>query len=283
MPRSVSDFTPEPLVTWPRMLCNWFWNASRVALPFSGPAVLVDGSNPVNVCMLLSTPFNAVTNLSIEAWAEEVSGLIVSVVGVFAADACCRLSVTPVIALLTTLLALVAAKPLIEKLASCAACVCVNASDDRPPSPPDGVTVMALAAPVAVPASTRRDPVVEVMMLAVTPGLLDAELIAAAMPASELLVESMVIAVDAPPTAMVRVPVPTAAALPANTGFEVKVAEVARLFTCSEYWPATASEVVVAVAMLLSATVAANPANWLASSSGGSASFRVSSAEAKVP
>ncbi len=72
--------------------------------------------------MLLSTPFTAVTNLSIEACAEEVSGLTVSVVGVLggrcllqierhagdgAADHdCC---------------ALVAAKPLIEKLASCAA------------------------------------------------------------------------------------------------------------------------------------------------------------------
>ncbi len=49
--------------------------------------------------------------------------------------------------------------------------------------------------------------------LALTPGLFGAELMAAAMPASVLLVESMVIAVDEPPTEMVRVPVPTAAVL----------------------------------------------------------------------
>ncbi len=71
--------------------------------------------------MLLITPFNAVTKPSIELCAAVVSGLIVSVVGVFTADACNRLRVTPVMALLTTLLALVAPKPLIEKLASWAA------------------------------------------------------------------------------------------------------------------------------------------------------------------
>src|ERR1700733_6264061 len=232
--------------------------------------------------MLLKTPFTAVTNLSIALWADEVSGLIVSVVGVPPAEAVCKLIVTPVIAPLTALLALVAAKPLIEKLASCAGCVCVKASTDRPPSPPDGVTVIAFAAPVAVPVRISREPDVVVMMLAVTPGLLGAELISAAMPASELLVVSMVIAIELEPTATVSVPVPTAVAELARCA-EVIVADVARLFTCNEYWPATPSEVVVAVAMLGSATVAANPANWLGSSSGGNASFRVSSAAVKVP
>jgi hypothetical protein len=80
--------------------------------------------------------------------------------------------------------ALVAQKPLTEKLASCAAVVWVRASAASPPSPPDGVTVMAFAAPVAVPVRTNRDPSVAVMMLAVTPGLFAAELIAAAMPDS---------------------------------------------------------------------------------------------------
>ncbi len=55
-----------------------------------------------------------------------VSALTVSVVGVLAADAPSRSSVTPVIALLTTLLALVAGKPLMEKFASWAAWVCVK-------------------------------------------------------------------------------------------------------------------------------------------------------------
>ena len=51
---------------------------------------------------------------------------------------------------------------------------------------------MALAAPVDVPDSTKRAPSVVVMMLAETPGLSAAELIADAMPASVLLLESMV-------------------------------------------------------------------------------------------
>src|SRR5271167_4881268 len=124
--------------------------------------------------MLLRTPFKAVTNLSIELCAAEVSALTVSVVGVSAADAPNRLMVTPVMALLTTLLGLVAGKPLIEKLASCAAWVWVNASDARPPSPPDGVTAMAFAAPVVVPVRISRAPSEVVMMLAVTPGLFGA-------------------------------------------------------------------------------------------------------------
>src|SRR5208337_2498780 len=121
----------------------------------------------------------------------EVSGLTVSVVGVLAVEGCSRSMVTPVMALLTTLLALVAAKLLIEKLASCAARVCVKAKVARPPLPPEELTDIALAAPVAVPAMTSRAPAVVVMMLAATPGLLLAELIAEAMPANVLSVESM--------------------------------------------------------------------------------------------
>ena len=119
-----------------------------------------------------------------------------------------------------------------------------------------------------------------VITLALTPTF-GVELMAEAMPASVLLVESMVIAVDALPTAMVSVPVPTAAVL--DSGAEVAVATVARLFTSNEYVPATASEPVVALAMFLSATVAANPASWVGSSSAGSESFKVSSAAVNVP
>ncbi len=46
------------------------------------------------------------------------------------------------------------------------------------------------------------------MTLAVTPGLFAAELIAEAMPESVLLLESMVMEVDAAPTPKVSVPVP---------------------------------------------------------------------------
>ena len=82
-----------------------------------------------------------------------------------------------------------------------------------------------------VPVSTKREPPVVVITLALTPAL-GVELMAAAMPESVLSVESMVIAVEEPPTAMVSVPVPTAAVL--DKAAEVAVATVARLFTSKE-------------------------------------------------
>ncbi len=142
---------------------------------------------------------------------------------------------------------------------------------------------MAFAAPVAVPAMTSRAPAVVVMMLAVTPGLLLAELIAEAMPARVLSVVSMLIDVEAPPTAIVRIPVPTTVEEPPSNGLDVRVADVARLFTSREYWPATAPEVVLADAMVLSATVALRPDNWLGSSRAGSDCWSVSRALVKDP
>jgi hypothetical protein len=70
--------------------------------------------------MLLSTPFSAVTNAVIEACAVVVSGLIVKFVDVSfvvgcvksAAEAPARFKVTPLIAPVTILVALVAALPL---------------------------------------------------------------------------------------------------------------------------------------------------------------------------
>jgi len=127
--------------------------------------------------------------------------------------------------------------------------------------PSVSTTVMVLAAPVAVPDNTSRAPSVAVMTLALTPGLLGAALIAAAIPASVSLDESMLIEVEEPPTVIDRVPVPTTASAPAATGAEVSVCDVARFCTASEYCPATALEVVLAEAMLGSATVASKPAS----------------------
>ena len=59
--------------------------------------------------MALITPFTAVTKVPIEVEAAELSALMLSVVGVLAADAPSKSRVTPVMASLTTLLALVAA------------------------------------------------------------------------------------------------------------------------------------------------------------------------------
>ena len=67
------------------------------------------------------------------------------------------------------------------------------------------------------------------------------------------------------------------------TGAEVRVAAVARLLTSREYWPATASEVVVAEAMVLSATVASKPASWLGSSRAPRLDCRVSRALVNEP
>ena len=86
-------------------------------------------------------------------------------------------------------------------------------SEDNPPSPPDCVTVIPLPVPVAVPDSTSRAPSEAEMMLALTPGLFGAELIAEAMSASVLAVDGMLIEVEAPPTAMVKVPLPMVTSL----------------------------------------------------------------------
>jgi hypothetical protein len=117
-----------------------------------------------------------------------------------------------------------------------------------------------LEAPVAVPDSTNREPKLVVRMLALTPGLLVALLIAATMPCRLLSLGSMAIEVDAPPTLIVKVPVPITVVSVA-TGCEARLAAVAKLVTCSEYWAGTASEVAVAEAMVVSARLAVRPAN----------------------
>ncbi len=116
--------------------------------------------------------------------------------------------------------------------------------------------MIALAAPVAVPVSTSRAPAVVVITLAVTPGLLGAALMAEAMPDRVSLLESMVIEVEALPTASVERTGADRRVSPLATGAEVSVAAVARFCTSSEYWPGAASELVLAEAMVLSATVA---------------------------
>jgi hypothetical protein len=105
---------------------------------------------------------------------------------------------------------------------------------------------------------------------------------AEAIEAKVLSLESMLIAVDWSPTDKVKVPVPTTELELANA-WEVSVVLVARLFTSKEYCPATASESVLAVATVLSATVASKPASWLEVSRPCAADCRVSSALANEP
>jgi hypothetical protein len=120
------------------------------------------------------------------------------------------------------------------------------------------------------------------MMLAETPGFPGAELMAEAIPAKVLSLESILMAVDWLPTDSVKVPVPTCELELANA-WDVNVALLARLFTSKEYCPATASELVVAVATVLSATVASKPASWLEVSIPCAAVCKVSIALANEP
>ena len=96
------------------------------------------------------------------------------------------------------------------------------------------MTVIALPAPVVVPVSTSRAPSVAVMMVALTPGLFGAALIAEAMPASVLSVGSMLMVAEELPTLMVKLPVPIGVAELA-TAAEVSCVAVARFCTVSEY------------------------------------------------
>jgi hypothetical protein len=127
-----------------------------------------------------------------------------------------------------------------------------------------------------------RAPSVVVMMLAVTPGLFGAELMAEAIPCSVLSVESMLIGAVRPPTVIFSVPVPTVEVALA-TGPDDSDAAVAMFFTAIEYCPATAPEVAVAVAMVLSATVAVKPASAAGSSMLASVLCSVSRALVNVP
>lgn len=110
----------------------------------------------------------------------------------------------------------------------------VTARLDSPLSPDRLLTptLITLAAPVLAERSTRCAPSVPVTIVAVTPGLFDAELIAAAMPESVLFVESIEIDVDLPPTLSVSVPVPSCCV--ALNAPEDSVCDVAICVTATE-------------------------------------------------
>jgi hypothetical protein len=87
---------------------------------------------------------------------------------------------------------------------------------------------------------------------------------------------------DVPPTLIVKLPVPMLV-FALVTGADVRVAALARFWTANVYVPATAVEEAVADAMLVSPTVASNPARVLALSTAARAVCRVSSELVKVP
>src|SRR5258708_17885929 len=163
--------------------------------------------------MLVCRPFSAATKVPMEVWALCVSLPIVKVVGGLAAVGLTKFSVTPLMAPLTWLPALVAAKPLTEKFASWAACVCARLlrpfagsywSTASPPSPPDCVTLIALAAPVAVPDNTRRAPAEGGGGLALTPGVVGGLLMAGAIPFRGFVVVAVGVGRGTAPSADVR-------------------------------------------------------------------------------
>src|ERR1700681_471299 len=137
---------------------------------------------------------------------------------------------------------------------------------------------MALAAPVAAPDSTSRAPSAVVRIVAVTPGLSAALLMASAIPDRVLFEVSMLRALDLPPTAIVKVPVP-------NVGFaaEDRLAAVAKFCTVREYCAGIAAVVADAVAIVRSPMVAVRPARLTFVCSGISAACSVARALLKVP
>src|SRR6202051_4410929 len=137
---------------------------------------------------------------------------------------------------------------------------------------------MAFAAPVAAPDSTNREPSFVVRIVAVTPGLSAGLLMASAIPDRLLFVVSMLMALDLPPTAIVKVPVP-------NVGFaaEDRLAAVARFCTVREYCAGIAAVVADAVAIVGSPMVAVRPARLTVVCSGISAACSVARALLKVP
>src|SRR5450631_1442727 len=86
-----------------------------------------------------------------------------------------------------------------------------------------------------------------------------------------------------PPTEICNVPVPTMAVAPAELGAELKLAAVAKFCTAIEYWPVTALDVAVAVAMVASPTVAVRPASCAGSCKAVNVAWKVESALLKVP
>jgi hypothetical protein len=120
------------------------------------------------------------------------------------------------------------------------------------------------------------------MILALTPGLFEALLMAPAIPARVLSLEEMAMVADVEPTLIVKFPVPTVVAELVNAA-DVSVVEVARFCTANEYVPATAVAEAVADAMLVSPTVASNPANVLVLSTAARAVCSVSSELVNVP
>jgi len=108
-------------------------------------------------------------------------------------------------------------------------------------------TLMPFAEPVEVECSTRWAPSAPLTTVAVTPGLLVAELIADAMPATVLLVLLSEIVVLAPLTVSVIVEEPDASAWVEVKPVEVSTWACATCFTSSVYDPAAAPVPAVAV------------------------------------
>src|SRR5690606_40185333 len=72
----------------------------------------------------------------------------------------------------------------------------------------DALPILSLPSPALLLLKTKREPWSSVMIVALTPVLLPASLMASRIPSSVLLVESMVISANAElPTLMLRVPV----------------------------------------------------------------------------
>lgn len=115
---SVVPVLPEPTAP-PTTEASAFWIVSSVESPSSGPCDEEDELYDVSVAIVVTTVLYRLTKVLIALLSAVVSGVTFSVCDVVTAAAD-RFSVTPEMALVTELLALVAAMPLIENSASCA-------------------------------------------------------------------------------------------------------------------------------------------------------------------
>ena len=139
--------------------------------------------------------------------------------------ALCKSIWTPSIAPVIVFVALVTSTPSIFAFASSGSLICVRPEPPlcgywiaaRPPSPPAWLTVSAFAVPLVRAVSVRvAVPFAPLITVATTLVPASDELIAAAILATVLLVESMTTLNVLPPEVIVSVPVPTTAELDAK-------------------------------------------------------------------
>src|SRR5471032_457110 len=265
VPRFAIPLSPPAAVGTPLLIAvaSAFLTVFIIESPSNGPPcepLGCDLSKEVSDVAMLTKLLYAVTKALIDVCWAVVSEVMLSV-WVVPTDSEVRLIDRPAIADVTLLVGLLTSVPATVSNASLPAAVCFQFADvpmvvygatvllgsegstvevdeltlsfDNPELSPEPVGVASTEIPFATPVvdecSTRCVPSVPVITVALTPGLPEAELIAAAMPVSVLFDESILIETSEPPTESFSVPVPSASLAP--NAPEVILCDVAMLVT----------------------------------------------------